>query len=432
MPTKCAVQAVIFTGCLLGLIACRAEQGTGPAPTVAADADAWSGDTLVLHSASFVGADTAPAVVVGTVVLAVRFLGGDSIGVDLPDTNAQLALTVYLRSGAAMPLSVRVHGFSAVSDGPLVDGLLYPLLGSTPGALGFQSGRLMRFDFRYGTAAGLTPDTNLSSQCLVGPTPSATSGLVVVAPLLDSAAMVPCGPAVAVPIAPATGPPDTAHLYGSYAMSLVHFGADRWLISEFGYHRLVVGDSVAAVDLCSGKYNRVVLSPMVDRAVLLCPDGPVVDGTVPAEAFLSAQGGLAFGATFTDNGDTLFVANYAAYDSLMLESFDAKTGRALAQTRFPEAAGFIVGLKADPSHRWLYIMVPPSALEVLDRTTLARVATLKVPPAASGSYHPYLSDWTLMVDPIARRLYAVGQELPSFTEHPGGGPTTVVTFDLMP
>ena len=71
-----AVQAVRVTILLLAVTACGTDRITTPDHAVSADADGWSGGTLLLRSAAFVGADSVPLIVVVVLVaIGVPLLG---------------------------------------------------------------------------------------------------------------------------------------------------------------------------------------------------------------------------------------------------------------------------------------------------------------------------------------------------------------------
>ena len=428
-------------------IAAACSEVTSSPPAVTADADAWSGGTLVLRSDGFAGADTLPVVTVGGRSLAVRSFGAESVAVQLPDTNGAITMGLQLTTGAApSPLAVRVHGFRALAPGPRVDGDPYPWpAGGVPTALAFQDGRLVRLDYRDNTALPLTADTNLYSSCLSGPAPSATeAGLVTVAPA-DSAGtgVTFCHNVIAVPTS--AGAADTAWSTGDYRPS-VHLARERWLITGHSgvgarLEWKLAGGAVASTQICTEAY-RVSISPRGDRVALTCTDSlsPVVDPAGPAVAFVLPVR-RASNAAFTPAGDTLFAVGSDASGHAVLASADATTGTLLRLTPLAWLGGPGTALVADPGRPWLYVWsndtIPPylPLLEVRNRSTLAHVATLRVPAAAAqaGPAAAFWGDsWTMLVNSADRKLLvtaAIGSGATITTPSPA---TWVLSFDLMP
>ncbi len=71
----------------LWLVGCRYDHFAANPPLVSADADAWSGGTVVLRSRSFVGPDSLPTVTIVAQALPVRSFDADSVSVGMPDTD---------------------------------------------------------------------------------------------------------------------------------------------------------------------------------------------------------------------------------------------------------------------------------------------------------------------------------------------------------
>jgi hypothetical protein len=92
------VKRLMTLGSIAVLAGCHAERITSAdLPITSAAADAWSGGTIVLRSASFTGADSLPTVMVGADTLVVQSLGAESVLVHLPDTSGPITLAVKLR-----------------------------------------------------------------------------------------------------------------------------------------------------------------------------------------------------------------------------------------------------------------------------------------------------------------------------------------------
>lgn len=423
---------------LAGIVACRTDHiPTSPTPPTT-DADAWSGNPLVMRSSAFAGADSLPTVITGTETLTVRSFGADSASVLLPDTNGSLTLSVRLRSGTVLPsLSVRVHGFRAITAGPSVSGKVYPWpVGGVPAALAFHGNRLVSLDFRYNTAIPLTADTNLGSRCFLHPMPSAEPGFVVVAPH-DSTDNC-TGKIVAVPTSSLAGPADSGPVGGWPSQLAAHLRRGRWLLAVGNDTRLSSDGSVG----CGQTYGFVV-SPRGDRVVPLCgaaTGSPVIDAASSVVAYTFPEARWIWAAGFDQNGDTLFAVREDSLGHSDLIAADATTGRVLSQVPRASlgAADWSAALVSDPGRPWLYVLGWTDSLlpyfDVLDRATLTRVATLRLPswagaavPRAPWGHH--VGDWTLLVSPLERRLYAMMDNEPWPVAEK---PISVLTFDLMP
>jgi hypothetical protein len=415
------------------LAACTTDPTTTVTPTVTANAHAWSGESFVLRSRSFVGPDSLPTVTIGPRILTVQSFGGDSVVVQLPDTNGAVSLLVALRSSPrALPLSVVVHGYRGIADGPRVDGDPYPWPGGgAPTALAFQDGRLVLLDYRTNSAGPLTADTNLGSPCNSQPVPSALAGLVVVAPRSGNV----CGQVVAVPVTSGAGPADTGWALGTYRPT-AHLGVRAWLIGDPGYlDWRRPGDSGFLMLNCEA--GRMVMSPRGDRVVPLCyGSAPVVDTRSPGVAYSVTTFRWLDAAEFTAGGDTLFLAGGDSAGTAMVLAVDALTGREIARAQ--SGAGESTALAADPIRPWLYVWSlrpgPVWYVDVLDRGTLSHVAALRVPsPAvAAGPAAAFATGyWTLILSPVERVLYATLDNEAAASAQ-AAKPTWVLKFDLMP
>jgi hypothetical protein len=432
---------------LLALAAgCRSERITTSPVAISADADAWSGSRLTLRSSAFGGADSLPTVMTGSENLGVRSFGADSVSVQLPDTNGSLTLSTRLRSGAILPsISVRVHGFRAVGLGPRVDGYPFPWpLGGAPKALAFQDGRLVQLDYRFNTALPLTADTNLGSPCLIQPTPSLLELRLVVVVPHDS--LADCTGVIAIPVAPGAPAADTGPVGGYSWLWAVQLGRGRWMLSlghlGIDFRSSLPGDSQPLV--CPYGMG-IVMSPLGSRVAPLCaaptPAGaPVVDAAAFRTAFTIPDVHWLLSAAFSDGDETLFAIGADSLSRTSLIAADARTGRVLGAV--PMAVAFDEwwsnAIAVDPDGHWLYVMrfdenlLP--YLDVFERSKLMHAASLRVPTWATSSLpgHAFgMAHWTLLLDPLARPLYATMDNDPMYPPGPAL-PTTVLTFDLMP
>ncbi len=423
---------------VLAAFACRADRITDARTTVVSARDAWSGGTLLLTSAAFGGADSMPVVTIGHDTLSVQSVRPESIAVQLIDTNGTVQLSVHLKSGVQLVDSVRVYGFvgAGAGPGPAVTGWLYPWPTRGAGtALGFQSGRLVLLDFGLKTSSPLAPDTGLGHGCLSGPVPSASGpGLVVVSSLVGSGTVgssASCGPLIALAVGsgsavPDTGPPPDA------GWPSVHLSRGVWLIGHKYSMDIVVGSvptgfrTTAAGIPCSQPAGFVV-SPRGDRVV---PGRCGAAGGVPVFGLDTAGAAYTvtairetWGGEFTAGGDTLFQAADDSVGQSTLLELDAASGRVLARVPIDEIG---LDVRIDPNGAWIYVAGAAGGagapfVSVFDRTTLARVATLRIP---AGAVYPLTGDFEMVSNARDRRLY--------LTINDRSAPVSVYTFDLMP
>ncbi|HTT68673.1 MAG TPA: hypothetical protein VMF70_11630 [Gemmatimonadales bacterium] len=435
------------------LVGCSTDKITRVAPTVTAAADAWSGGIVLLGSRSFTGPDSVPVVTVGNDTLVVQRRGVDSVLVQLPDTDGAISLVVRLRAGGHANVLVSVHGFASVRPGPPleVNAQLYPWPDAgNPTALAIQDGRLVLLNLASLTvSAPLAPDTGLFCHTTdygsFAPVPSATVPGLVTA-LTSCPGGAGYGRVLAVPISPAAAPPDTSPL--TAAEVGVHLSRGKWLVSN-GHAGLVVyarTDSVTFSQTAPNGFEAfgAVVSPRGDRVVptfTLC-------GTVTGLPVYDAAGAVAYRianipcasgpATFTEAGDTLYVSGVDSLYAEVLLAVDATTGSILARAiRSPDTlyirASPTAGLAADPLRPFLYAAGwrDGPVLDVLDRGTLQSVASLRPPASVTAGLdsraNPLMGyPWTIVMNPIARRLYVVPTNK-SATPEP-----YVFEYELMP
>lgn len=426
----------VVAALLLGLPACMAERVTIP-PALTFAPDAWSGGTLMLRSPLFRGVDSLPIVMVGAATLAVRSAWPDSVLVALPDTDGMIALSIRLVSGDATMDSVRVHGFVslATAPGPAVDAIApWPRGGAT--ALGFQGGRLVLLDYRLGTSTPLTPDTGLGHGCQQVPVPSATEeGLVAIASLIGGGGnSSTCAPLIAVPVAPSAAAPDT----GPQPYSIwpaMHLKRGHWLVSFKYDFRIFRRDAPGAFtellrNVACSQPEGFTISPRRDRIV---PVGcyaaagvPVFDPRTPGVAYVLAALQYTETGDFSDAGDTLFQVGGDTLGLHGLFAIDAATGHVLAANSFEVYA---YDVRLDPGGKWIYVAGAaggtsgPPIVAVYDRSTLARVATLRE-PAGTISVPVLRGDLEILFDAAGRRLYLALNDTRN--------PVQVLQFDLMP
>jgi DNA-binding beta-propeller fold protein YncE len=132
----------------------------------------------------------------------------------------------------------------------------------------------------------------------------------------------------------------------------------------------------------------------------------VYDPVAAAPAF-DVGTGLTYigGSAFSDNGDTLFVV--ARDTSVLLLAVNASTGALLRQVRL---GGYEPGdVLTTPLGRWIFI-ANGASVDVLDRGSLARVATLGHPRGMEPSTDvlPARVNWVVgLADPFRNRVYVI-------------------------
>lgn len=414
---------------LLVAAGCSADRVTSADPVLAVAEEGWSGDTLAVRSASFIGADTVPVVTVGADTLVTWRGGLDTALVLLPDTAGDVELAVRLHSGGIAFATVTVHGMRSAGPGP-VEGygrapypFPWPDAGS-PTALAIHNGRLVLVDYHTDTYTALTADTDLwvgaYGQQFPNPVPSATDRRLV-------SVSHGTGPLEAVPIAadapaPDSGPPNAG-------LTQIHLSRGNWLVSYKNQGLQLITRSPAGALVFAAKVEgSYVVSPRGDRVVPTQTIGGLFAFEPTAPAFVYRVGTYAGGAAFSEGGDTLFaVVNDSG--PVHLVALDATTGARLREV--PVWSGELE-VVVDPGRPWLYLVGVEGgfvsghiAVYVYDRASFARIATLVVPDSAvppnssahlAGMYVPIL-------DPVRRALYVT---MNYFVD-----PQFVFHFDLM-
>jgi hypothetical protein len=420
---------------LLALTSCHAERALIEEGSVTAvPGNYWAGNEATLVSQFFRGVDSLPLVTFGAETLAVRAGGPDTVLVTLPTGSGFLDLSVSFSDGSLLTVPVRTYGFVSRTE-YLID--LPPaarLVGGEPTTLGLAYGpvrHLVEYNFR--TKAVRILASTLQAGCGEGSIgPSAADPTLVMIPtcrgLLLARAVLPPGlPADSFSQFPVEG-------------SGIQLNGDHWMTSMYKrgfmiWQRPAGGGAtlVSEGPLIDGARGYVV-SPRRDRVVPrdyepIQSNGVVTVGGIGIAVYDPVTATPAFtipgnfihvgGSAFSTGGDTLYVM---ARDTSGLSSLlvvNATTGAVLqrAVLHWPQHAvgwnaladvnepGDVV---ATPLGRWLYV-TNGSMVGVLDRATLARVATLRLPPREhggdAGNDVPYA---VLVADPPRNRLYLAG------------------------
>ncbi len=413
------------------LAGCRSDRVTSLGAPVAFSADAWSGGTLVLESSAFSGADSLPIVMVGSDTLAARTVGRDSVQVTLPDTGGVVTLQIRLRSGGGSAGTVHVHGFIGGVPGPSSEARPYPWPSAdATTALTIQGGRLVLVNVTTGSTTTLSSDS-LYSPCYRGPVPAFGDSTVVTAGTMVGTT---CAVMVALQLDSSSAPPDTGPPYATAGMLLapgVWLAQSTFGNSDFIYRKVAPDSFVAVTGVPCWPNTDFVPSPRGDRLVLThcltLARVPVVDPVALSVAYyldLATAGG----AAFTPGGDTLFIAGGDSTDTRRLLAVDPTNGRVLLQSP-PIVGNQAVAL--DPGHPWVYVAgdVGGVTVEVFDRGTLDKVATLRAPVTAlPGAYGNSMEEGLafFLANFGSRRLYLV------FNAGNETAPLYVMQYDLMP
>lgn len=422
---------VVRLAVALAVVACATERMitvADPVP-ITLPSDAWSGSVVVLHWPAFKAGDQPPIVTIGSDTLGLQAYASDSMLVQLPDTSGSITLTARAGNGVDGEGTLDVHGFHSTYPGPIVDGTIFALPGGNPAALAIKDGRLVRLDFRLGTALQVMPDTGLNrigafTNCLFGgPMPSVDPGVVVVTHADANRSCLPIAKDLLSGAAPDTGP--TVFLYPS-----MHLGRGRWLVNYKQYYRIVTGSVSAGftqtVPISGGIPVGYVVSPRRDRVV---PFDAFANGGVPVFDTVSLAPvyhltSTTGGAAFTDGGDTLFMHGDA--ELLMV---DATSGTILARTAVHVGTGNS-GVALDPVRPFVYVAGPVNdrpVVEVFDRTTLLWVASLRIPASVPFDYFDArFGEYIIAMSSASPHLYVV------VNNWGYGTPMEVLRYDVMP
>ena len=427
--------------------ACRSSVEAMASDTTAyqvtiATSQAWAGGSLVLMSKGFRGADTVPLILLGGDTLAMRYAAPDSLLASLPNTQGHFEVRVGFR-GRAITLVGSVDLYGGDSDAwtttPLAGvPVVWPNRSGTTFLMAADAGVAL-IDLSLRTIVRVIPDSMIDVSCVNGIGPASGGRIAVVYRTFNT-----CGPNLAVrpdsPSAvPDTGPPRWVQV-NSEVRFLVRLGAGHWLAA---YHHGVESefrDSTGAWLIPATAYHveepyRAVISPSGDRAVVLGYDGgtqkglPVWGPTSREPLYMVNVANHLWGAQFSDDGDTLFIAGWAqGADTLVLAALKASDGTVLRSAGCPTNGFDLANLVLDPGRPWFYLVGHTDGypyqlkVRVVDRATLTLVGTFgKVATFYNGDAYPILSA-------AERKLYVVDNC--SFC-YPAA-PQHVFTFDLMP
>ncbi len=423
---------------VLPLIACRSTIYDAVDPVVQLETPVvWVGAQVVLTSSALSGADTLPVLVLGGDTISGRYAAPDSLVFPAPSAPGTWTVYVGFRGRGLLPVGdVTVGGrYVGYRDVPLVGGqpLRWPG-GAVPSFLIALPNALGLVDARSGTTVSQLPDSAFSQSCNNGPGP-APDGRVVVSRRLPSGA---CGPLVALRPDDLAMPADTGPTASGCRLG-AELGPARWLVLCHHMVQSLSRDSSggwASVSFQLGEPYDLAVSPRGDRAVPIGAEArvtklPVFTPTSPTPAYLVPPFFEAWGAEFSEDGDTLYLAgdtDSTEYVHGLLAAVRASDGTVLRSAAWPTDAYLMV---LDHARPWMYFVGyapgptgPIPELRVYDRSTLSLVTRLSVPQEA-------VDRWMVLyplLDVLARRLYV----LETCGWCAAGGYSRIYAFDLVP
>ncbi len=394
---------------LLSLLAACADQPTVP-PDITVqvmEPVVWAGSDWVLRSPGFATLGATPSITLDDSVVTATRVDDSTITVHVPDVGGTYWLEI--RTGTQiLSGSVEVAGYLGTRTTIPLGGWPLPLDPGSPVMVAGAGGAVAVVNVAAGTANRLPIPHDGSLVLSVGASfrPNA-----VVATAYDDSAHSSYRPRVwtltASPMVLDSGLPGGGH-------QVAEMAAGTWL--KAGHHHYwTVRGGVASAWVQLEESERTVFSPDRSIAVLTTDGGfvnaPVLEtatGTVRYVLPLAPVGA----AAFTPNGDSLLVhardAARPSGESNRLLVLASSTGQVLADVLAP---GYLSSLVLDPRGRWIYAsLFGRPTVFVLDRQTLARVATVTAPGLCAAP--PYTGcDFGRTgtgIDTLQRRLHILG------------------------
>lgn len=436
-----------WSPCVLALLAACSHPPQGadwvpPGPFVdvrLAATDLWSGGEVTVISSSFKAMAALPTVQVGGAAGTVRRVDDSTIAAQLSDTDGVFALHVSADSFQAFDATITVHGFQQIRSGPLMSGGVQAIPGQ-PLILGAGDVGLVELNLRTNAVTRTWPDTVHARGCIQGVGPSVRPGhYVFFGKDLSGTCTHPYVWQYGAPMVRKDSIPGRA--------------ASDWTIAEVGPggslrgagQNLFISHCLAGVctefsyiNAAANLYG-VVMGTVARRAVLLNLRGsPVVDAmtgdTLYSLPFAHAT--RVGGAVFSPAEDTLYVVGDTSgiggnNPKPALVMVGAATGIVYRTASF--SGGYAVGIGQDALRPWLYVITQtPFAspqLVVLDRRSLATIATLRAPASLMISRSGPALSFAVVPDPGGTKLFVVvtPQDQSSLT---GVAPVRILTFGL--
>ena len=407
-----------------------------PADIRVLDRFAFPGGEARVVSAAFLAAPP-DTVFADSVAVQGWSLADSTLTVRIPDALGPH--TLHARwLGIALPLgTVQVVGFRDARIGPAggPDVIAWGAPGA-PAVLANGDSLLQLVDLATGTVRTTFPDSIHWVGCMWVPGPTTQAGVFVLGGKVSTPGG-PCGRHRAWRLWPTVALVDSAPTTEIGYYSAAQSAPTTWILLV--HHEIIVYAAGSRTDEWGwGSADALRMSPRGDRVAVLGGGSFANASALPV--FAAHTGAVAYrveairsdggGATFSDDGDTLWAAGTdSATGTWRLFSLESATGRVLAESDTLRWDSDDIAL--DPSRPYLYVAgtyfptknltCPIPMVRVFDRRSLRLVSTLL---PASGTPCVWLGQpQRLLVDPWTHRLYEVGGD---------GDRLIFYTYDLLP
>lgn len=389
---------------LLAVVACNDPVAQpDPVPFAVVQSDIWAGTELIVTSPGF--APRLPSVLIDDDTVTARVVDDTTLAVLTPTQPGTHQLRVISPYIVSVPAIIQLRGFLGFEEGPQLRGPLRVLPGA-PAVYGDWTTGVVRWDIRARQATTISTPFH-DGRCVRSLGGSFEPGRVVInrGDCFSSSALE-AWRLEATPVRLDSFPP------GVNDLGEVQLAPHTWFHRTHSEFYLVVCDTLCVWQMIVGTEQNldVEFSPGGDLAIPIgtafSPAGvTVLDAPGARVGYRLPELHQADAAAFTEEGDTMFVSG-VVYENV---PFPARLLRVLARTGEVDTVvtlhPYAVALAVDPTHPWLYVLMDrPPSLEVWDRRTLARVASL---PLAAGGCVACFSLPRVLVDPLQQRVYVV-------------------------
>jgi hypothetical protein len=378
-----------------------------PQPFAVESADVWSGTSLTLMSAGFAGADPAAVLLDADTVPFTR-VNDSTLTVSVPDLPGTHQLRVSSPLVLATPIPVHLSGYLDAAYGPVFGGRAVRGTALTE-VFGYGPVGLRRWNVSTGQTWDY-PDSMHVASCTRGVGAGAHAGELV----LHSFS---CASRWQVwRLEPTLEHLDTTQWVTDRFVDVL--GPGRYVLPRA--HDFIVAscDTACVYDLPMGESGfDVVHSPTGEWAVPLAytasdSGAAVIDAAAGRVRYVVPPFRSAMGATFSDGGDTLYLAGQDHYATLggagLLVALRASDGLRLAAESLSYAP---CAVALDPARPWLYVAglynnLPDywSVLGVFEQTTLKPIVTLRV---SDGAIFTGTGTCKILSSPLERRVYVI-------------------------
>ncbi|MGE5762280.1 MAG: YncE family protein [Gemmatimonadota bacterium] len=408
--------------------------------------DLWSGGQLSVTATAFIPPATLPTILLGADTLPVARLDDTTVSARLPGLTGSFDLRVAQGRSSSVLGPVTLHGFADARALSGLWGVLTALGGGTPLVFGSGTRSVVLADLRYGTLLDYA-DSLHSPLCDWGP------GATFLPTRLVLEQLDTLSPVLACKVSTWTLTPSSAQRVDTGpswtgGRIVAEIAPARWLFSKKHDFDLVECDSTgchATVLGSCGQLDGVTISPRGDR---VAPDMywdcgqrvPILDAPSASIAYRVPLLAWSEGATYSSDGDTLFMAGADSSGRGWFLALRASDGRVLDSTRLEVSPGDVA---FDPLGRWIYVsgttatftptdttvaITVGAQLEVLDRATRVPVTiltTVELPVGCDGGCG-YWNKQRLVLDVPDRRVYVVSTDIYIVPEVPPLNPTALV------